>query len=62
MATVVCRVAAGISKSTTGECEYTDMGDSLCQCNTACRRGDSGDMGVVSDKMACENTKGEGEY
>lgn len=61
MGTVVHRVATGISKSTTGECEYTDLGNSLCDCNTVGWRGGIGDMGVGPDKQAGGSTKGEGE-
>lgn len=61
MGTVVHRVAIGISKSTNGECKYTDLGDSLCNCNTAVRCGGCGDMGFGTGENAGGNGKDEGE-
>ncbi|KAG8527991.1 uncharacterized protein KY384_006907 [Bacidia gigantensis] len=29
----VCRMAIGLPKSSYGECEHTDMGDSMCECD-----------------------------
>lgn len=52
MGTVVYRVATGISKSSAGECEHTDLGYSLCNCNSACWRGGSGNLGFGSGRRA----------
>lgn len=44
------RVVIGLSESANRECEYSDMGDCMCDCYTTCRSGSGGSVGISEQR------------